>query len=205
MKGRIIIFLMLALSGGLPVQGDEQAPMARLLSGEIIVANSDEYPEGGAARASALMHAPTEQIWNTLLSCEHARVYVPKMQHCKVLELDDAHGKIYHVIDQPWPLPALDIVFESRFHPFRTIESRLVAGNLSDFHATWHFREMPRGVLVDYVVYIEPAFPVPRFLVRRYFRKQLPDMLACLRALSHASGSTGQQQKDRARCRGEAH
>ena len=58
--------------------------------------------------------------------------------------------------------------------------------------------------MVEYTVALEPAHPVPAFVVRYYIRQRLPDMMACLRALSDASGSTGQRQSDYARCHGDS-
>ena len=47
------------------------------------------------------MDAPVQRIWDTLLSCEQARIYVRDMKHCEVLEFDGRYGQINHVIDQP--------------------------------------------------------------------------------------------------------
>lgn len=199
MKRTFIMLLALTLPAG----ADEQARMSRLMDGEIVMSSAHDA-SGGAARVAALLHAPAERVWNTLLSCEQARVYVPEMTHCEVLEFDGERGKINHVIDQPWPFPALDIVFESHYEPYDTITSTLLTGTLSDFRAEWRFQARGQAVLVEYTVHIEPAYPVPGFLVRHYIRKQLPDMIACLRALADGSGSPAQHHKDRSRCRGDA-
>ena len=200
MKKRFIILLSLAVLAGPPAQGDEQAHSGRLPEGEIIVRSARDQSKGGGASVTALMHAPPERIWDTLLSCARAREYMAGMTYCEVLEFDGKRGKIRHVIDQPWPLPPLDIVFRSTYQPYSYIESSLVEGNLSQFLAEWRFEETPQGELVEYTVHIVPTYPVPRFFVRHYMLQRLPDMLACLRALADASGSAAQNKADAGRC-----
>jgi hypothetical protein len=99
----------------------------------------------------------------------------------------------------------LDIVFESFYTPYSEIESRLVEGKLDAFDAHWSFKDVEgEGVLVEYAIHIKPAGPSPRLLVRHYLRRRLPDLVACLRGLSQASGSAAQARADLGRCPGDA-
>jgi hypothetical protein len=106
------------------------------------------------------------------------------------------------VIDKSWLLPRQDFVFESLREPFREIHVRLLEGNLDALEGHWTFRPVAEGTVVDYEVHVEPSFPAPDFLVRRNISRDMPDLLACVRALAGGSGDEALTRGDRARCAG---
>ena len=59
-----------------------------------------------------------------------------------------------------------------------------------------------KGVIVIHEIRVQPRIPVPRWLVRRSLRKDLPDMLACIRGLAKASGDDRRIADDLNRCPG---
>ena len=148
----------------------------------------------------ALFQSPAEELWDVLLSCEQAFLYVKGMTGCEVLESDGPTSRVQHVVKRPGPLSPLDIVFEARYEPYSTIDFRLLEGNLDRFEGQWQFKETEHGLLLDYEVHIKPRGLAPRFLIRHSIRRQLPNLIACLRALSNGSGSPQQQTTDQARC-----
>lgn len=202
---RLYTVLVLALPFLLGQSGLEMEPewKPRLLAGEIIVRSVHETDAGGAARAVALMHAPARQVWDTLLSCEQAMVYVDGIRSCDVLEWVGNHSQTRQVVKRPWPLGKLDIVFESTYLPYREIESRLVEGKLDRFESHWWFEEDGDTLLVEYAVLMKPSMPAPKLLVRHYLRKKLPDLMACLRGLADASGTAELRKSDLGRCPNE--
>ena len=177
--------------------------MPRLKAGEVIVRSVHETESGGASRVVALMHAPAWKVWDTLLSCEQAMIYVQGIRSCEVLEWVGNRSRTRQVVKRPWPLGELDIVFESHYAPYSAIETSLVEGGLDRFESYWSFEPAGDFLLVEYAVYLKPSMPAPRLLVRHYLRNKMPDLVACLRGLSDASGSPGQRQQDLARCPGE--
>lgn len=181
----------------------EEALAAELLAGEILSESRHTSESGGAAWARALFHAPAERVWETVLSCEAAFVYIKGMEHCEVLEDSPERGIVHHVVDRSWLVPTQDYTFESLRNPHRGIRFRLLEGNLDILEGHWRFEARPEGLLVEYEARVKPAFPVPDFLVRHVIRKDMPNLLACIRALANGSGSPEQERKDRGLCSGE--
>ena len=174
--------------------------MLRLRAGEVVARSIRDDNSAGAARVLALFQTPAKRLWDVLLSCEQAFRYVKGMTACEVLESDGPKSRVQHIVKRPWPLSPLDIVFEASYDPYSTIDFRLLEGNLDRFEGQWRFSETEHGLLLDYEVHIKPKVLAPRFLIRHSIRRQLPNLIACLRALSNGSGSPEQQATDQARC-----
>lgn len=197
------IFTWLTLLLAFPVQASgmpDEDMMQRLRAGEVIVRVTHKDESGGAAQVMFLVHSPVEQLWAVLLSCDEAFIYVKNMVNCKVLERENNRALVNHVVKRPLILSPIDVVFESLYTPYSGIEIRFVEGNLDVFEGRWRFRELPEGVLAEHEIRIKPTIPSPRFLVRHYLRKQLPDLAACLRGLADGSLTAKQQKSDLARC-----
>ena len=194
------LILFLPAAATLAVEAPTPEVMQSLRAGEVVVRSINEDDAAGAARVMALFQSPAEDLWNVLLSCEQAFLYVKGMTACEVLESDGPISRVQHVVKRPWPLSPLDIVFEAKYDPYSTIDFRLLDGNMDRFEGQWRFSETEHGLLLDYEVHIKPRVPAPRFLIRHSIRRQLPNLIACLRALSNGSGSPEQQATDQARC-----
>lgn len=198
--------LLLALAGLLnagAAHAGKSLP-AELLTGQVLSESRHTDASGGAARARALFHAPVERVWDTVLSCEAAFVYVRGMEYCEVIEDSPERGVVHQVVDRSWLVPEQDYSFESLREPHRHIRFQLLEGNLDILEGYWRFEPRPEGLLVEYEARVKPAFPAPRFLVRHVIRKDMPNLLACIRALADASGSPEQHEKDESLCPGKA-
>ncbi|MEJ2401974.1 MAG: SRPBCC family protein [Xanthomonadales bacterium] len=180
----------------------QDAEWARLAAGEVVLLDARDLGGGGAARARALVRADAEAVWRVITSCEDAFVFVDGLQRCDILEDTGRRVKVHQVIDKSWLLPRQDFVFESLREPYREIEVRLLEGNLDVLEGHWTFRPVAEGTVVEYAVRIEPSFPAPAFLVRRNISRDMPDLLACVRALAGGSGDAERTAGDRARCPG---
>ena len=102
-------------------------------------------------------------------------------------------------VDKGWAVPRVDYVITVRRVPFSRVDFSLVEGDLRVMEGGWRFVESGDALLVTHEIRVQPAFPVPRWLLRRTLRKDLPDMLACLRGLTGGSHeATGTD--DLARC-----
>jgi hypothetical protein len=88
-----------------------------------------------------------------------------------------------------------------RREPYTRVDFRLLEGNLKAIQGEWRFTELEEGagLLVTHAIQVQPSFPVPRWMIRRNMRRDLPDMLACLRGLTGGSGDLP-QDADLARC-----
>ena len=149
-----------------------------------------------------LVRAPARAVWAVIMSCEQAFTFVDGMRRCEVLEESASRVLARHVVEQGWPLPTYDVVFESLKQPYRRIDFGLVEGNLESMRGSWVFDETPQGTLVDYQVEIRPGLPIPRFIVRRGLQHDMPDLLACVRGLAGGSLSAAGADRDLASCPG---
>jgi len=188
---------------GAPLPPDPEA-REQLASGGIVTRATRNDEAGGAARMQILVQAPARVVWDVIVSCDLAFVFVDGLQVCEVLEQSGDRALVHQVVKQGWLIPTYDFVFESLRQPYRSIEFRLVEGNLKLMQGRWAFYEGADGTLVDYEVHIQPGGPVPRFLVRRSISRGMPDLLACIRGLAGGSGSQLQARLDLDRCPGRA-
>ncbi len=168
--------------------------MARLRNGEILVENIRTGEPGGAARVQALMHSDLQELWGYIASCDSVFKYVKGLRQCELLGVE--HGlnsdttKLRQVVKKSWVIPGIDYIIEVRRQPPNRIDFKLIEGNLKALEGGWRFNVLPdeQGIVVTHEVRVQPDFPAPRWLIRRSMRKDVPDMLACLRGLTHGSG-----------------
>ncbi len=168
--------------------------MARLRNGEILVANIHTGEPGGAARAQILMHSDLQELWVYIASCDSVFKYVKGLRQCELLGVE--HGlnsdttKLHQVVKKSWVIPMIDYIIEVRRQPPDRIDFNLIEGNLKALEGGWRFNVLPdeQGIVVTHEVRVQPDFPTPRWLIRRSMRKDVPDMLACLRGLTDGSG-----------------
>lgn len=204
--GLLIFALLAAASCAAAVAGSDVD--ARLQAGEVVALEPLPAPEGqgpdhwpgGMARMQMLVQAPARTVWAVIVSCDQAYRFLAGLRSCEVLEESNGRALVHQVIDQGWYMPRYDFVFESLREPYERIRVALVRGNLERLEGSWRFEETPAGTLVEHQLAINPAGPVPQFLVRRNLTGTLPDMLACVRALAQGSGSEELRDRDLARC-----
>jgi len=200
------IFVLLWASSAGWANGAEPSPdqLNRLLAGEVVSHAVESGKAGSSARMQILAHAPAEAIWNVIISCEKAFVFVDGLEVCEVLEDSGDRALVHQVVKRGWPIPTQDFVFESLRNHYREIGFQLVEGNLKSLEGSWRFDETAEGTLVDYRISLQPAIVAPKFIVRRSIEKGMPDLLACIRGLAGGSLSEEQAREDLQRCPGEA-
>jgi hypothetical protein len=184
--------------GALPGAGQ----MARLQAAEVLLENVLTDESGGAARARILIHTRVENIWAQLVSCEKAFEYVDGLKYCEEIEQAPERARLRQSVKKHWLVPRMDFTVEFIRKPYASIEFRQVEGELDLLEGRWLFQSVPGpdAVLVTHEIRVKPRIPVPRWLVRRSIRKDIPDMLACLRSLAGGSGSGERAAADREKC-----
>ena len=168
--------------------------MARLRKGEILAEDARTGEPGGAARVQTLMHSDLQELWAYISSCDSAFKYVKGMRECELLAVE--HGvnsdttRLHQVVKKSWVVPGIDYIIEVRRQPPHRIDFKLIEGNLKALEGGWRFNVLPdeQGIVVTHEVRVQPDFPAPRWLIQRSMRKDVPDMLACLRGLTDGSG-----------------
>lgn len=206
-----IILLLVYLAGtqasqALADPADSQAvELAQLMRGEILVQTVHEEKSGGAAKVSALFYTSMNNIWNVVGYCKLEFVYVRGLEYCEVLDTSTFFVKKRHRVNNNWYTPTIDFTFEaSRSSPDHG-EFHLVEGNLKVMEGQWNFEQLAEtnAILVTHEIRVRSRFPAPRWLVRRVLKKDLPNMLACVRGLADASGDKNLLANDLSRCPGD--
>lgn len=179
--------------------------LVRLKSGEILLQTTHSDKPGGAAQVTALFHTTADAVWDVIGDCKYEFIYIRGLKLCEVLKPGLSHMLIRHRIRNSWYTPTLDFTFEVSRKPGHFGEARLVEGDLRVLQGQWRLVPMADGdyVIVTHQIRIQPKIPAPRWLVRRSLRKDLPDMLACIRGLVKASGNSGRITADLRRCPGD--
>jgi len=200
-----VVLLLTGFHPASPAAQDSGLPresMDRLRAGEVLLENTRTDESGGAARVRALMYTSLEKIWEVLLSCERSFEYVDGLKACEIVEGGVAHALVRQSVKKSWATPRLDYTVEFNRQPFSLIEFHRTKGDLELLEGNWQFEALQGedAVLVTHNIRVQPSFPVPRWLIRRSIRKDMPDMLACLRSLTGGSIDRDQRQSDNDRC-----
>lgn len=178
--------------------------LSRLKSGEVTAESIRTDESGGAARFQIYIQASAEDIWNVISSCDQAFVFVDGLRQCEILENDGLTTLTRQVVKTSWLVPAQDFTFRTHHEPFRRAEFKRIEGSPREMEGSWDFLDFGSGVIVTHEIRIRPGFPVPRFLIRRVMRNNMPDLLVCVRALANGSTSKAQWVSDSRSCPGSA-
>ena len=179
--------------------------LARLKAGEILLQTIHEEKSGAAARVTALLYTSSSEVWNILGYCKYEMIYVKGLKLCEILAGNQFEMTVHHQLRNSWYTPTLDFVFAASRDSTGTGSATLVSGDLKVLEGQWNFYplEVENGVIVVHEIRIESRFPAPKWLIRRSFKNDLPDMMACIRGLAAASGTDRLIQGDLKRCPGD--
>ena len=210
----LVIFLcagpFVASSATTDQQGTENGfDLDRLKRGEILVQSIHTDQPGGAARVTALFHTDATAVWNIIGYCKYEFAYVRGLQECEVLKPGLSDMLVHHRVRNSWYMPSLSFTFQASRKDNTGVahlaEGGLTEGDLAVFEGKWRMVPLGdgTGVIVVHEIRLQPKLPAPRWLVRRSLRKDLPDMLACIRGLANASGDNSRIATDLKRCPGK--
>ena len=160
----------------------------RLAAGEVVFATSpiDPAHPRGRVRAAVRIQATPEAIWSAVTDCRQALTFVPGLKRCRRLDgaPDGTWQDVEHEMRYSWLLPSVRYVFRARYdRPYR-IDFHRISGDLKQEEGTWLLTRTPdgAGTVVEYEVYIDPGFWIPQALLTHSLRKDIPAVLAGLRA-----------------------
>ncbi len=179
--------------------------LARLQRGEVLFQDINSEKPGVAARVTALLHTDAAEVWDIIGHCKYELIYVRGLKFCELLEGDQFQMTVHHRVRNSWYSPTLDFVFKASRELAGTGKASLVSGDLKILEGLWYMssREEENGVIVTHELRVQPKLPAPKWLVRRTFRKDLPDMMACIRGLANASANDRDLERDLKRCPGD--
>jgi uncharacterized protein YndB with AHSA1/START domain len=195
------VSISLALMAGQAMAVSEWHPSAdaeaRLARGEVVLESSDtdRDMDKGDVRAVVRIDAPFEHVFRTMTSCEQAMRFVPRIKRCTVLETagDGSWQTVEHEVDGNSYLPKARYVFRADFERFKRIKCTEVSGDYRENRGVWTFRPIngSSATLVTYTVHVVPRFYAPRWAVRASLKRELPTLMAGLRAVAESPISSG--------------
>jgi len=179
--------------------------MASLQRGEILLETVQKEKPGAAARVTALFHSSVTEVWDIIGYCKYEFIYVKGLLECEALESQLANIRVRHRLRNNWYSPTLDYTFEANREMDGNGEVHLLEGDLKVLEGLWRLMpiEGENTIIVMHEIRIQPDFPAPKWLVRRSLKKDLPDMMACIRGLAGGSGDDNRILGDLRRCPGD--
>ena len=133
--------------------------------------------------------ATPEQIWAIMTDCDMQLKIIPDMKKCIVKDADIAAGwdERLQVVSIGALLPRVRSKFRSDYTPYREIKITRTGGDLSILDGLWRLSLTQDGqTRVTYRARLKPKLPVPRSLMRKGTRKDMPEVLRNLRDLAES-------------------
>ncbi|HEY7887813.1 MAG TPA: SRPBCC family protein [Steroidobacteraceae bacterium] len=164
---------------------NSRAIQARLSSGAVAVQTIvNGEPSRGTVEAAIRIHASAREIWPFITKCRYAAWLIPGLRRCRTLETapDRSWADIEHLIQYSLFTPTIHTVFRAEFRPPYRVDFHRIGGDLKHEVGSWNL--LPSAgdtTTVVYRVSLQPGFWIPKFVVRRTLRKQLPAALRSLR------------------------
>lgn len=161
------------------------------------------HAEAGAARLQAVFFTSAKEIWRVLEDCRANYRFVPGLEDCELLMLEETRARTRQTVKPRWFSPRQTFVFTTVREPYRWIVIELESGDMQHMRGSWRFDPLPGrpgAVLVTHEIALQPRIPAPRWLVRNTLKRDLPEMLACLRFMSGGSPDARLAASDQAHC-----
>ncbi|HEY5622127.1 MAG TPA: SRPBCC family protein [Gammaproteobacteria bacterium] len=143
----------------------------------------------GRIRAAVRIEAKSESIWAILRDCESAPAYVPNVLGCELLEtLEDESAQVFRQqVKLAWFLPGFEHDFRLDYEPYTRIAVSRVAGPIDILEGAWWLVPADdSSVTLVYSLQFEPGMPIPRFVLGRILRRDVPIVLAEVRDRAEA-------------------
>jgi hypothetical protein len=155
-------------------------------------------------RAAVRINAGAETIWGVLTDCDHAASFIPGVKRCRRVESapDDSWEIIEHQVKYSWLMPAVTTVIRADYERPQRIDFKRISGDLKQEEGAWVLEpataaaqgataaDAPaassdppadQATTVEYELYVDPGFWIPRVLLRHSLRSELPAALTALR------------------------
>jgi uncharacterized protein YndB with AHSA1/START domain len=169
----------------------DQTVQQQLAAGEVAVQILFDGDESRMhVRAAVRINASPETIWAVLTDCEHAASFIPGVKRCR--RVQTAADDSWEIIEQETRysrfMPSVTCTVRSDYKRPQRIDFKRVSGDLKDETGEWllvpQSQRQGDATLVEYELYVDPGFWIPRVLLRHSLRAELPAALTGLRTRS---------------------
>jgi hypothetical protein len=146
--------------------------------------------------AAVRINASPEVIWTVLTDCDHAANFIPGVKRCH--RVQSAPDGTWDIIEQEakysWLMPPVTCIFRADYKSPERIDFKRLSGDLKDERGDWVLepattRSSNDATIVEYELYVDPGFWIPRMLLRHSLRTELPAALTALRTRSESTAA----------------
>ncbi len=192
------VFLLLCGLCASPLfAGMDEKEMNRLEKGEVIVNDTSVTGPDGLKQlrgnAVAIIDAPPQEVWNTIMDHEHFEEFMPALDECSIVEDEGNTRVVSYRLKIAWA----DISYflklnydRDRWHADGALD-KTRPHKIADSRCTWDLEPLSDGTrtLVNYSVYVDSGRFVPKFIERLLSKRQLPNVLKNVRERTLSGGT----------------
>jgi len=134
--------------------------------------------------AAVKVNATPETIWRVLTDCEHAANFIPGVKRCRRVQSapDDSWEIVEQEAKYSWFMPAVTTMIRAEYQRPRRIDFKRISGDLKQEDGNWVLASAAdAATIVEYELYVDPGFWIPRVLLRHSLRAELPAALTAVR------------------------
>ena len=177
MRLHLAILASLAACGPAWAQDYHGAPMVK--------AEAEKGAKAASVHAAMDIAAPPHVVWATLMDCQHATDFMPKILSCKTLSKDPAgqweereqrlKGNILK--------PVMRNVYRMTFEKDRSLSFHRIEGDFKSSDGGWKITPIDggKGSHLTYDIHVAVDIPVPLAIVRASVAKGMPESMLALR------------------------
>ena len=135
------------------------------------------------------INASPEQIWGIMKDCDKQIKIISNMKKCKIKKEDVIAGwdERVHVLSIGRLLPRVRSKFRSEYSPYKEIKITRTGGDLSILDGIWSLSTTEDNqTRVTYRARLKAKLPVPRKLMQKATREDMPEVLKNLRDLAES-------------------
>lgn len=207
--GETVNFRALGMILGMLLPGAAQAETAwvqdktvqqQLSDGQVAVWVEFDDQSRIHVRAAVRINASPESIWHVLTDCDHAASFIPGVKRCHPLKVapDDSWVIVEQEAKYSWLMPAVKCVIRADYERPGRIEFKRVSGDLKQEEGVWMLEPVSTRAsapvsdpvtTVEYELYVDPGFWIPRVLLRHSLRRELPEAFTALRRRVESTGA----------------
>jgi ribosome-associated toxin RatA of RatAB toxin-antitoxin module len=200
--GAILGMLLPIVTQAEPAWVEDHTVQEQLAAGQVAVRIQFEDQSRIRVNAAVKVNASAETIWGVLTDCEHASSFIPGVKRCRLVQSapDTSWEIIEHEAKYSWFMPAVTSVIRADYKRPERIDFKRLSGDLKQEQGDWVLQpaaaesseqDSDPQTIVEYELYVDPGFWIPRVLLRHSLRSELPAALRALR--ERAEGTVAKQ------------
>jgi hypothetical protein len=158
----------------------------QLAEGEIVLFYPKAFPPTGGFLAGAIhIDATRDEAWDIVSKPNRMPEYLG-IKSCEILEEEKGVQRIKTVTEFEWLPIEWNYEYQATHEEPETVRFEYIKGNLRHFEGHWRLWKgedlgLKGGSVVFYELYLDPGKLVPKMIVRSNLKKDVPNVLKCLK------------------------